>query len=66
MKSIFARALVVAGLLAAPLAIGCSRTISEKETTTHRRDGTVTRDRETVKEKADGSIVIEKDRDVDR
>lgn len=65
MISKFARVLVVAGLITAPLAVGCSRTISEKETTVRRRDGTVTTDRRTVKEKPDGSIVVERDRDVD-
>lgn len=62
----FARPLVVAGLLATPLAVGCSRTISEQETTTRRPDGTVTKDTRTVKEKPDGSIVVERERDVDR
>jgi hypothetical protein len=66
MRFKFAPALLVAGLMGVPLAIGCSRTISEKETTTRRPDGTVTHDRQTVKEKPDGSIVIKKDRDVDR
>ena len=61
-----ARPLVVAGLLATPLAVGCSRTIAEKETTTRRPDGTVTKDTRTVKERADGSIVVERERDVDR
>ena len=67
MSFTFARLLVVAGLLATPLAGGaCDRTIREKETVTRKRDGTVTRDRQTVKEKSDGSIVVERDLDVDR
>ena len=68
MCSKFARLIVVAGFVAAPLAGGaaCDRTIREKETVTRKRDGTVTRDRQTVKEKPDGSIVVERDLDVDR
>ena len=66
MPATFARLLLVAGFVAAPLFAGCSRTLSEKETTTRKRDGTVVRNRETVKEKPDGTIVVEKDLDVDR
>ncbi len=65
MRLKFTRPFILAGLLAAPLPIGCSRTISETETTT-RRPGTVTKDTRTVKEKPDGSIVVERERDVDR
>ena len=61
-----ARVVLMAGLLAASVGVGCSRTISDKEKVTRRPDGTVIRDRETVKERPDGTIVVEQEKDVDR
>jgi hypothetical protein len=58
--------IVAASLFAMPLIGGCDRTVSERETTVHKRDGTVRTDRETVKERPDGTRVYEKERDVDR
>jgi hypothetical protein len=52
--------------LASLLAVGCERTISERETVKTHRDGTVTRSSETVKEKPDGTIRVEKEREVNR
>lgn len=66
MPSRFACVVLAAGLVAAPLTTGCTRTISEEETVTRKPDGTVIRDREAVKERPDGTIVVEKDLDVDR
>ncbi len=66
MSLTFGRFVIAAGLVAGLIGAGCERTVSEKKTVTRTRDGTVIRDRETVKEKPDGSIVIEKDKDVDR
>ncbi len=48
------------------VAAGCERTISERERTTTHRDGTVTRSSETVKEAPDGTIRVEKERNIDR
>ena len=58
--------LILAGACVLPLAAGCSRTISEKETVTRRPDGTTTVDRTTVKERPDGTIEREREVDVDR
>ena len=44
------------------LCAGCDRTISEKQTTKKHMDGSVTTSTETVKEKPDGSISVEKDK----
>ena len=44
------------------LCAGCDRTISEKETTKKHLDGTVTTSTETVKEKPDGTISVEKEK----
>ena len=52
--------------LAGLLALGCERTISERERTTTHRDGTVTKTSETVKEAPDGSIKVEREREVNR
>jgi hypothetical protein len=59
--------LALAGALALPPLIGgCAETISETETVTHKRDGTVKVNKETVKEHPDGSISVEKKTEVDR
>jgi len=52
----------LAGLLAA----GCEKTVSESETTTRHRDGTVTKSTATVKEAPDGSTTVERKTSVDR
>ena len=48
--------------IAAFLAVGCDKTLSQHETTKHNSDGTVTRSTETVKEKPDGSVTVEKEK----
>ena len=45
---------------------GCERTVSERETTVRHRDGSVTKERRTVKEGPDGSRTVEREVDVDR
>jgi len=42
------------------LCAGCDRTISEKQTTKKNIDGSVTTSNETVKEKPDGTITVDK------
>jgi|GEM_PF-3066863 hypothetical protein len=42
---------------------GCDKTIRSEEKTKVRDDGTVTRDKTTVKEKPDGTIVKEREKD---
>jgi len=42
------------------LCAGCDRTVSEKQTTKKHMDGSVTTSTETVKEKPDGSITVDK------
>ena len=44
------------------LAIGCDKTLSQKETTKHNSDGTVTHSSETVKEKPDGTVTVDKEK----
>lgn len=51
--------IVLIAALVVPLVGGCSRTISEKETTRHETDGTKSVNRETVKERPDGTVVRE-------
>jgi len=48
--------------IAALLLVGCDRTISEKQTTKKHMDGSVTTSTETVKEKPDGTISVEKNK----
>ena len=48
--------------VAAFLAVGCDKTLSQQETTKHHSDGTVTRTSETVKEKPDGTVTVEKEK----
>jgi hypothetical protein len=48
--------------IAAFLAVGCEKTLSERETTKRNSDGTVTRTSETVKEKPDGTVTVEKEK----
>ena len=48
--------------VAALLSLGCDRTISEKETTKRHLDGSVTQSTETVKEKPDGTITVDKEK----
>ena len=63
MRSVVALLAVVSFLA---VGVGCDKTISERETTRTHRDGTVTKSTETVKEKPDGTIRVEKERSVDR
>jgi hypothetical protein len=59
--------IVAASAIALSVAgVGCERTIAEKETVTHKRDGSVKVDRETVKERPDGTRVYEKESGVNR
>jgi hypothetical protein len=50
--------------LAGLLAFGCEKTISERESTTTHRNGTVTKTSEKVKEAPDGTIRVEREREV--
>jgi hypothetical protein len=52
-------------LLGAALA-GCDETLSEKKSTDVKSDGTTVTKTETVKEKADDTVVKEKTKEVDR
>jgi hypothetical protein len=65
MRALFA-SLLMAGMLTLPLLAGCERTISERKTVTQHRDGTVSRSSETVKERPDGTVVVEKEKNVNR
>ena len=49
-----------------PLVGGCAETVHEEQTVTHKRDGTVKVNKETVKEHPDGSVTVEKKTDVQR
>jgi len=60
------RSVLVCLTLAGLLAVGCEKTVSEQETTTHHRDGTVTKSTATVKEAPDGSRTVERKTSVDR
>jgi hypothetical protein len=46
--------------IATLLCVGCDKTISEKQTTKKNLDGSVTTSTETVKEKPDGTISVDK------
>ena len=61
-----AAGLILTGAFVLPLVSGCAETLSEDEKVTHKRDGTVKVERETVKRHADGSITTEKEVGVDR
>jgi hypothetical protein len=50
---------LLTGAFLLPVASGCSRTISEKETVRHENDGSKSVDRETLKERPDGTVVRE-------
>jgi len=43
---------------------GCERTISERDTTSTRSNGTVVKTSEKVKEAPDGTVKVEKEREV--
>jgi hypothetical protein len=66
MQSRALKGLILATALALPVAGGCARTISEKETVKHKSDGSTTVDRQTVKEHPDGTISVEKEKEVNR
>ncbi len=53
MKSVVA----VLAVLALSVALGCDRTVSQKESTTVNSDGTVKSKKTTVTEKSDGTVV---------
>ncbi len=53
-------------LLGLPLMVGCDDTIAHKETVKTDSDGDRTRSETTVKEKADGTIVKEETKSVNR
>lgn len=58
--------IVLTTLFAGALAAGgCERTVAENEKVTYKRDGTVKVDRETVKERPDGTRVYERETGVD-
>jgi len=57
--------LYLAAAVSLPLAGGCTRTISEKETVTQ-KDGKTTVNRETVKEHPDGTVSVEKEHETHR
>lgn len=57
---------ILTGALAMPFVGGCAKTVSERETVTHKRDGTVMTDKATVKEHTDGTRTVEHETSVDR
>ena len=60
------RSLLACLIVTSFLAVGCDRTISERETVKTRNDGTVTKSSETVKERPDGTIAVEKSKETNK
>lgn len=64
MKRGFVSLGMLAAVCAGPALVGCDRTVSKKETTRVRRDGSVVRQSDTVSERPDGTVVHEQEKTV--
>ena len=58
--------LLVGSLAGAPFILGCDKEVAKTEKTTTSSDGTMKKETETVKEKADGTVTKEKTSSTDK
>jgi hypothetical protein len=58
--------LLLCGAMSFPVAVGCDREISHKESTESKPNGTTVHEEKTVKEKPDGTVVKEQEKSVNK